>query len=165
MSFLIVNSKYFEKEFVPEIYENSIFENYYFHESDFGKEFLKNYEKMTKHYKNKDWRSALHEIRPLIQHALKITCEKKGIDIVDVTKPNISNLTGKLIGADLMDKSSQKWSEAFAHDPNESVHSVFPTEMDLLNPNVRRRVFLSFQVGLSILSTLQQIINPSEKEW
>ena len=100
----------------------------------------------------------------MIQHALKITCEKKDVDISDLTNLNISNLTGKLIGAGLMDKSSQKWSEAFAHDPNESAHSVFPTEMDLLNPNVRRRVFLSFQVGLSILFTLQQIINPSE-EW
>ncbi len=164
-SFLIERSNYFEKGSISKICENSIFDRHYFDESDFGEEFIKNYKTMKKHYKNNEWRLALQEFRPLVQEALKITCDKKGIGIADIRNPGISNLTIRIIQAKILKKTMQKWLDAVANDPNMATHSDFPTEEDLQDENIKNRIFLSFQVGLSVLSELKEIINPFQDEW
>lgn len=165
VSYLLSNSRFFEKEFISELYEKSIFRDFhYLAESDvFGQDFSESFKKMEKYYESGDFRSALHEIRPLVQHALKITCDKRNVDLSTISRLTISTLTGRLISEKILSGSLQKWAEAFSHEPNESLHSIYPTEDDLFDPIVRSRIILSFQVGLNIIQSLHEVLG-SDKE-
>ncbi|MDE2588416.1 MAG: hypothetical protein KGL95_01950, partial [Patescibacteria group bacterium] len=161
--YLVENGMSFEKNLIQLLYERSIFDKVYFSESIFGKELFNAYQKMVTHYKNSDYRSALHELRPLIQDAMKITCQRKSVDISDLKNPNVSNMVSRLIEADLLDGANQKWVEAFAHEPNQSVHFIYPTEEDLMKEDVKDRIMLSFQIGVYLISSLQNILLTSEE--
>ena len=155
--YLIQHSTSFEKDLIPSIYQHSIFDNVDFSMQVFGEALYDEYEKMKKHYESGDYMTALREIRPIIQEALMITCSKNNVDITDMNSVNVSNLVGKLIGAKLLDGSNQKWVEAFAHEPNQSVHRIYPTQDDLEKIDVKERIKLSFQVAIYILTLLYDL--------
>ena len=99
----------------------------------------------------------MRDFRALIQDAFEISCNNKNIQIDHKEKTDITSLTGKLIKEKLLDGRLQEWSDAFTSVANESSHRDFPTDKDLQNYILKRKILLTFQLGAHLLRELEKL--------
>jgi len=164
--FLLKWSESFEKvaelkEHVPgtelkELFNLSIDES----EKVFGSEFSQHLGKIQVAFEAEEYPDALRDLRAVVQDALEYVAEKRGVDITDVREPDVTNLAGKLIKADVLDGRLNQWFQAFASIANLASHGIFPTRDELVNPQIRMRVLSTFVIGRQLILELKYCIKP-----
>ena len=120
----------------------------------FGRAFDKAFERFTEKFYQQNFIEALGDIRALVQDALTISCEKKGVNIKDVKDPDPNNLVGRLIKAGCLDGRFQTWTGAFTAFANIGGHSRVFTQDELDNITFRRRIVLTILLGVHLITEL-----------
>jgi hypothetical protein len=127
----------------------------------FGKDFQREWRKFLAKFYARDLRGALGDIRPLVQDALRITCEEKKVDISKIKDDDPNSLVGLLIGQKMMDGRFQAWTGTFTAFANIGNHSkVTPTEAEFDDIVFRKRVVMAIMLGIQLIEELQKILKP-----
>lgn len=125
----------------------------------FGASFDSEWAKFRKKFYDRKIRDALGDIRPLVQDALKLTCNKKGIDLSGDVKLNPNTLIDLLIKERSLDGRFKAWASAFTGFSNIGSHSkIEPTDEELDDPVIRKRVVMTILLGVHLIEELETIM-------
>lgn len=128
----------------------------------FGKDFQREWRIFLARFYARDLRGALGDIRPLVQDALRITCEEKKVDISSIKDYNPNNLVGLLIKQKIIDGRFEAWTGTFTAFANIGNHSkVMPTEEEFDDIVFRKRVVMVIMLGIQLIEELQKILKPT----
>ena len=154
--FLLLNANSFYNHLEPSLEINQ----YRLPEpTGFGEEFDEGWMGFVNEFYQRNFRNALGCIRALVQDAMKIASEKKGLNIKNIDKPNVNNLTAKLINEGLLDGRFQEWAKAFTAFANLGGHSkIEPTNEELSNPIIRKRVVLTIFLGIQLIEEIEKVL-------
>jgi hypothetical protein len=130
----------------------------------FGDVFEREWCVFKKKFYDRNYRGALGDIRPLVQDALKYACIDKEVEFgkEDERKPGL--FMGKLIGKKLMDGKFQNWVDSFTAFSNIGNHSkIEPTDEDLADLVVRKRVVLTIMNGIHLIAEVEKMLNEKKE--
>ena len=132
-------------------------------EETLGKEFAKAYSKFEQRYENEQYPQALRDLRALVQESMEIVCEKKNIDIAEIKKRDIGNLSGILVKHKIIDGKLIEWFRAFSSVANLAAHKEFPSEKDLSNYHLKERILMTLLLGTHLISEIERTITKPYK--
>jgi hypothetical protein len=123
----------------------------------FGNDFKKEWDKFVRKFYQRNLRDAYGDIRRIVQDAMMITCVKKGIDFPEESNRNPNTLVGVLIQNHVLEGKFQEWTKAFTAFSNNGGHSIIePTERDLEDLILRKRIVLVIMLGIQLMEELQK---------
>jgi len=137
-----------------------------FHQSELflldslGREVSDAYKKLNESFWKEDYAGALRDLRAVVQDALEYVAQQRGVDVSGIREPDVTNLVGKLVGANVLDGRLTSWFGAFASYANFASHGTFPSNADWLNPKIRMRVLGTFVLGRQLLIELKYCLPP-----
>lgn len=125
----------------------------------FGEDFEKEWVKFLNKFYNRDIRDAFGDIRQIVQDSMMITCVKKRITPPDESRRNPNTLVGALIASGVLDGRFTEWTSAFTAFSNVGGHSrVEPTDSELDDPVLRKRIVLVIMIGIQLIEELNKIL-------
>lgn len=131
--------------------------------SAFGEEFENEWIEFSKKFLARNLRDALGEIRPLVQDAMMIACNKKSLKLPESGKLNPNTLVGVLIDKKVLDGKFKEWTSAFTAFSNVGGHSrVLPSDKELADPVFRTRVVLVIMLGIQLIEELENFLKPDK---
>lgn len=118
------------------------------------------YERLLQRLDAEEYPQVLRDLRALVQQAEENVAKKKNIDISEIAAPDVNKLAALLIKEKLLDGRLYPWFQAFATIANIASHRDFPTQEELEDWTLRRRIFLTIYLGRQLLEELEDIIRP-----
>ena len=123
----------------------------------------KQYEKFIEGYEEKEYAQAMRDLRALVQQAQENVAKFKNLDYSNISEPNINKLASFLIKRKQLEGRLQPWFGAFASVANIASHKDFPSMKDMQNDIIRKRVLLTFYLGVQLITELDAIVRPKFK--
>jgi hypothetical protein len=118
------------------------------------------FRKSEESFWKEDYAGSLRDLRAVVQDALEYVAQLHHIDLTSVKDPDVPNIAGKLVGANVLEGRLTPWFQSFASIANLASHGTYPTEADWLNPRIRVRVLCTFVLGRQLLIELQYCLPP-----
>ncbi len=103
-------------------------------------------------FDNRDFPEALRDLRAMVQYAQEWVLMKKKVSLPDT--PNVNNLAHLLVREEIISGRLLNWFLAFKSYANLSSHGPYPSQTDMRSSSTRKRVFLTFRIGLFLLNEL-----------
>ena len=107
-------------------------------------------------YERREYPQALRDLRALVQQAQVNVLLKNNVGIPD--RPDINKLANALVSNKIIDGRLLHWFLSFTSIANLASHGDFPSDSDMNNTAVRRRVFMGFKLGIHLLKELDTLV-------
>lgn len=117
------------------------------------------HEKFLKRLNAKEYPQALRDLRALVQQAEENVAKKKNIDSSKITSPNVNKLAAFLVREKQLDGRLYPWFQAFTAIANLASHRNFPTNEELKDHTLRKRILLTIYLGEQLLQELEAVVS------
>lgn len=136
--------------------DSLLFISYKPDETSFDPDFYKDYESFLKDYDDKSYGRALHNLRRLIEAALRIAYGKSSLTIKK-NKPNLPDLCNPLVAQKIIPDYISKWISAFTSIAHEVTHAK-----KILNSLEEKQTQMILLLGMEIIHCIDMSINPDD---
>lgn len=116
------------------------------------------FESFIKKLENNEYSSALRDLRALVQQSLENLIETKDIETPKLSYTNINQLASILIDKGIIENRLKAWFEAFTSYANLASHRSFPTSEEMKNSVFRKRMMLTYYLGLQLLNEMENVM-------
>jgi len=116
------------------------------------------YEKFLQRLNGKEYPQALRELRALVQQAEENVAKAQLVDLAKISELNVNNIAAVLVKEKLIDGRLIHWFQAFSTVANVAAHRNFPTQENLKNFTLRRRILLTIYLGRQLLEELETAV-------
>ena len=113
------------------------------------------YVSFQRRFDQREYPEALRDLRAMLQYAQERVLLKSEITLPET--PNINNLAHLLVRERLVSGRLLNWFLAFVSYANISSHGPYPSPNDMQSSSIRKRVFLTFRMGLFLLNELDEV--------
>ena len=95
-----------------------------------------------------------------MQDALEYAVQRYKIDVSDIDSVSIMKLVARLVSERRLEGELTPWFGAFTSFANLASHGSYPTQQELMSPQIRMRVLGTFVLGRQLLREIGYCVSP-----